>query len=184
MSDNVRVIRLPGDAVGFPGGPGDPFTGFTVGLASETETVAEVQAPFRRLIDAILERLASLGWSEDDPDVGTFGIHLSVEEAVMNAIKHGNQRETDKVVTVTISMTPECFTIVVEDEGTGFDLAAVPCCTDEENLELPSGRGLMLMETFMSSRDYNDPGNCVTLVLDIETKRRQVAERPPEPVEA
>ena len=113
----------------------------------------------RRVLDELLVKLKENGWGEEH----TFGIHLAVEEALMNAIKHGNQRDPDKEVYVNYGLSGEQLQIVIEDEGEGFDPATVPDPRLEENLELPSGRGLMLMRTFMTHVEYNDRGNRVTM---------------------
>src|SRR5262245_2479096 len=111
----------------------------------------------RTLLDELLSRLGENGWPEEDK----FGIHLAVEEALMNAIKHGNQRDPEKFVDVQYYLSPELLRVCIEDEGEGFDPEDVPDPTLDENLELPSGRGLMLMRTFMSIVEYNDKGNRV-----------------------
>lgn len=113
----------------------------------------------RQILDELLAKLSENGWGEEH----TFGIHLAVEEALMNAIKHGNQRDPEKSVYVFYGVTPENLRIVVEDEGDGFNPDDVPDPTLEENLELPSGRGLMLMKTFMTVVEYNDKGNRVEM---------------------
>ena len=151
-----RIIRDEVEAIGLPGGPGTEFEAFEIGLATITE--GEL-SPFRRLLGDVLERLHSLGWSDDQ----TFGVHLAAEEALMNAMKHGHQRQGHLIVEVTVSLSAQRFCMVVKDQGEGFDPADIPDPTLAENLELPSGRGLMLMETFMTRRDYNDSGNEVTI---------------------
>jgi serine/threonine-protein kinase RsbW len=113
----------------------------------------------RKVLDEMLVKLAEHGWGEED----TFGVHLAVEEAMMNAIKHGNQLDPSKSVVVDYRLNRTDLEIVVEDEGPGFDPDAVPDPTLEENLELPSGRGLMLMRTFMGKVDYNEKGNRVAM---------------------
>lgn len=111
----------------------------------------------RKVLDELLATLSENQWAEED----TFGIHLAVEEALMNAIKHGNQRDPAKLVSVDYRLSPTILQISVEDEGDGFDPDDVPDPTLEENLELPSGRGLMLMRTFMTQVEFNDKGNRV-----------------------
>lgn len=113
----------------------------------------------RTLLDELLSRLDQNGWPEEDK----FGIHLAVEEALMNAIKHGNQRDPQKFVDVQYYLSPELLRVAVTDEGEGFNPNEVPDPTLDENLELPSGRGLMLMRTFMSMVEYNDRGNGVRM---------------------
>src|SRR5690606_2713210 len=94
----------------------------------------------RKILDELLGTLSQNQWAEED----TFGIHLAVEEASMNAINHGNQRDPEKLVSVDYRLSADLLRITVEDEGPGFDPEDVPDPTLEENLELPAGRGLML----------------------------------------
>src|SRR5687768_14154252 len=97
----------------------------------------------RQLLEDLLAQLGERGWPEEDK----FGIHLSVEEALMNAIKHGNQRDPEKFVFVEYRLSDTALFVQVEDQGEGFNPEEVPDPTLDENLELPSGRGLMLMRT-------------------------------------
>jgi serine/threonine-protein kinase RsbW len=64
---------------------------------------------------------------------------------------------------VICKSTPEKIWIKVSDEGPGFDPDAVPDCTDEEHIDSPNGRGIMLMRNFMSHVEYNECGNVVTM---------------------
>ncbi|NLX99064.1 MAG: ATP-binding protein [Rhodopirellula sp.] len=116
------------------------------------------------VVEDVLAQLQQHQW--DDKDV--FGIHLAVEEALVNAIKHGNKLDMSKQVTVNCSMSPALFRIAITDEGEGFDLDQVPDPTDEDNLDAPSGRGIMLMRSFMSRVLFNDRGNHVVLEKDRE----------------
>jgi len=54
--------------------------------------------------------------------------------------------------------------ITIGDEGPGFDPSKLPDPTDPANLEMASGRGILLMRTFMTDVHYNNNGNVVTLV--------------------
>lgn len=92
-----------------------------------------------------------------------FAVRLAVEEAVINAIKHGNKMDKTKNVTVTYSIDDKECVISVTDEGEGFNPAAVPDPTADENLELPHGRGLMLIRAYMDEVKFNEKGNCVTM---------------------
>ncbi len=93
-----------------------------------------------------------------------FGIRLALEEAVVNAIRHGNRCDPLKRVHIEGEVCPQRVFIEVTDEGPGFNPAAVPDPTDDENLDKPSGRGIMLMRSFMTSVEYSDSGNRVTLL--------------------
>lgn len=113
----------------------------------------------RLVTDDLLEQLGLHGWDPTD----IFGIHLAVEEAIVNAIVHGNKLDPAKTVHVSCSVSPELARIEITDAGAGFDPASVPDCTLEERLEVPSGRGVMLMRSFMTRIEYNARGNSVLL---------------------
>jgi serine/threonine-protein kinase RsbW len=93
-----------------------------------------------------------------------FAIKLALEEALANAIKHGNKSDPSKRVTLEFAADPDRLRITVHDEGPGFDPRQIPDCTLDENLEKPSGRGVMLMRAYMNDVVFNKSGNCVTLV--------------------
>ena len=93
-----------------------------------------------------------------------FAIRLTVEEALVNAVRHGNGLDDSQDVDVEWHVDAERFTITITDCGCGFNPADVPDPTAEENLSRPSGRGVMLMQTYMDEVRFNDRGNAVTLV--------------------
>jgi len=113
----------------------------------------------RLVMDELLEQLGLHGWEPSD----IFGVHLAVEEAIVNAIVHGNKLDPEKTVHVSCSVSPEVARIEITDAGVGFDPASVPDCTLDERLEVPSGRGVMLMRSFMTRIEYNARGNSVLL---------------------
>jgi serine/threonine-protein kinase RsbW len=97
----------------------------------------------------------------DEHDI--FKIKLALEEALVNAIKHGNQADRSKNVYVAFRITPERFDIHIRDEGPGFDPEDVPDPLAVENLERPCGRGLLLMRHYMTEVTFHGPGNQVTM---------------------
>ncbi len=100
-----------------------------------------------------------------------FAIRLALEEALSNAFKHGNQGDPSKVVRLECHIDDQQVRISIEDEGPGFDPRAVPDPTESENLEIPAGRGIVLMKSFMSKVEFNTPGNqvCMTFCRPDET---------------
>ena len=128
---------------------------FTLTIPSDTAAGMTAQ-------ERILSRLESLGYTERD----LFGLRLALEEAIINAIKHGNKLADDKVVRIACDLGADTARIVIRDQGEGFEPEAVPDPTAEENLDRPSGRGIMLMRSFMTEIRYADRGREVTLVKD------------------
>ncbi len=122
-------------------------------------TIPSDPAAGRRVMDEVLAKLEHLGWVSRD----IFSIHLAMEEALVNAIKHGNRHDADKQVHVQCKIFDDRIWIEVRDEGPGFEPEEVPDPTDDENLDTASGRGLMLIRSFMSSVEYTPPGNRVVM---------------------
>jgi len=93
----------------------------------------------------------------DDKDI--FSIKLALEEALVNAIKHGNQMDRTKKVHVDFRVNRERIDIRIVDEGKGFLPEDVPDPMAPENLERPCGRGLLLMRHYMTEVSFHPPGN-------------------------
>lgn len=125
---------------------------FDVTIPSETSHGRDVQ-------EKIVASMEAKGFSPRD----VFGVRLALEEALVNAIKHGNKMDPDKSVHVWWRVDEEHVRVVIEDQGPGFDVSQVPDPTEEENLDKPGGRGIMLMRAFMSIVEYNSTGNQLTL---------------------
>lgn len=124
---------------------------------STSVQIASDPAEVRRVQEKIESALKALNYSEHD----IFSIRLALEEALVNAIKHGNQCDPGKKVRVSFQVQRDHFEVRVMDEGAGFDPQGVPDPTAEENLERPCGRGLMLMRHYMNEVSYSPCGTAV-----------------------
>ena len=120
-------------------------------------TIPSDLAEARRIQDLVEGALQASAYAEHD----IFAIKLALEEALVNAIKHGNRLDPLKRVHIRYSVTGEKFEIRIRDEGPGFDPCGVPDPTCEENLERPCGRGLFLMRHYMNHVEYTDRGRLV-----------------------
>jgi serine/threonine-protein kinase RsbW len=125
---------------------------FDVWIPNDTESAREVQ-----------ERIVSLMEQNAWPMRDCFGVRLALEEALVNAIKHGNRMDPTKQVYIACKLSDQKITVVIEDQGDGFRLDEVPDPTEDENLDKPGGRGIMLIRSFMTSIEYNDKGNRMTM---------------------
>ena len=111
----------------------------------------------------VQEQIEQLLVERQASDRDIFCIKLALEEALVNAIKHGNQMDRSKKVHISYRLFADRFEVVITDEGTGFDPGDVPDPTAVENLERPCGRGLMLMRHYMTSVEFNASGNSVVM---------------------
>lgn len=114
----------------------------------------------REVQEQVLAQLHKHGYNCDC----AFAIRLALEEALINAIKHGNHCDPRKKVHVKAQITPKQAEIVVEDEGEGFSRAGVPDPRAHENLERLNGRGIFLMEAYMNKVEWSCGGRRVRMV--------------------
>lgn len=121
--------------------------------------ISSETAAGQRVLEQVVDKLQQCQWPRHD----VFSVQLAVEEALVNAVKHGNRFAPDKRVHVHCRMSPELLQIEITDEGAGFDPATLPDPTDEDHILVPSGRGVMLMRSFMSRVEYNRSGNSVLM---------------------
>lgn len=128
-----------------------PFSGRFV-LHDSREDIELAQ---RELLQAIQQR-------RYDP-ASVFAIRLALEEALANAFKHGNKGDPRKHVQMDCRVEHDVVVIEIEDQGEGFDPLSVPDPTEQENVEIPSGRGLTLMRAFMNEVHIQPPGNRVRM---------------------
>ena len=93
----------------------------------------------------VLGEAEALGFDEDD----LHRVGIALRECMVNAVVHGNRYNSRKKVHLKVIRTAESLTVVIGDEGDGFDPTAVPDPLAGENLLRGSGRGVMLMQAFM-----------------------------------
>src|SRR6204780_5984150 len=87
---------------------------------------------------AVLGAAREIGFHEDD----LHQIGMAVREGMVNAVVHGNRYNSRKKVHLSVTKDPDRLTVVIADEGEGFDLNTLPNPLAEENLLRQSGRGI------------------------------------------
>jgi serine/threonine-protein kinase RsbW len=124
-------------------------------LESSLESVNKAEQAARDLA-------VKAGFDEEETD----RVAMSVREATVNAVLHGNQYDPKKRVTVAFEVTPESLSVSVRDEGKGLDPGSVPDPLAPENLLKQSGRGIFLIRAFMDEVRFRsmDPGTEITLI--------------------
>ncbi|QDT57199.1 Anti-sigma F factor [Caulifigura coniformis] len=111
----------------------------------------------------VQERIVSLMEEREYSMRDVFSVRLALEEALVNAIKHGNQLDPDKSVRIQCDVEQDRVYVEIEDQGPGYVPDDVPDPTLDENIERASGRGLMLIKSFMNRVEFNEKGNCIRL---------------------
>jgi len=94
---------------------------------------------------AVLQDAQAIGFQEDD----LHQLGMAVRESMVNAVVHGNRYNARKKVRLSVTKDPDRLTIIIADEGDGFDMNALPDPLAEENLLRQSGRGLLLIQAFV-----------------------------------
>jgi serine/threonine-protein kinase RsbW len=95
-------------------------------------------------------------------------IMISVTECISNAIVHGNQSESSKLVHLELQMEPGLLRCSIEDEGNGFDFNQLPDPTDPENIEKVGGRGIFLMKHLSDEVKFEEGGKKTVLSFYLE----------------
>ncbi|MEZ6078526.1 MAG: ATP-binding protein [Pirellulaceae bacterium] len=93
-----------------------------------------------------------------------FHIQMAAEEAMVNAVTHGNKQAADKSVEIEFRVSPQTVYMRFCDQGEGFCPANLPDPRDDDHLECPNGRGVMLINEMMNEVTYNKCGNEVTMI--------------------
>jgi len=152
------------------------------------------------LVNLLVEQCDRFGLIDDRDRMR---IQVALEEALLNAIVHGNLEVSSRLrelegdlfeiaiterkqlepfrsrrVTLIAEYTHTAAKFVIRDEGPGFDVEKVRNPTEDDAIALASGRGILLMRSFMDETDYNDKGNEVSML------KRRSATLLPQPEEA
>jgi len=110
--------------------------------------------------EQVVSELKANDFSHED----IFAVYLALQEAFLNAVKHGNKMDAAKKVKIDYSISPDRIEVSMTDEGDGFDPESVPDPRLGENLYKAEGRGLLLMRSYMDAVKFNKRGNSVHMV--------------------
>jgi serine/threonine-protein kinase RsbW len=115
-------------------------------------------------VEDICQQLISLledaHFSKDD----VFAVHLALEEALINAVEHGNKMDPEKKVKIDYQINSDKVDISITDQGPGFNPEHVPDPRIGENIYKYDGRGLLLIQSFMDEVKFNKSGNCLNMI--------------------
>jgi serine/threonine-protein kinase RsbW len=134
-------------------------------LLSHTHEKIEFELPsdlalMNGVLQYLLARVSKLGLASPEGS----NLFVALDEAFVNAVKHGNKNDPTKLVRVGAELSPREASFTIEDEGEGFDVQTIPDPRDPANLFKSSGRGVLLMYNIMDEVEYNKQGNRVKMV--------------------
>jgi serine/threonine-protein kinase RsbW len=114
----------------------------------------------RDLVEEVAQVLEKARWSAK----AVFAVRMGLDEAVANAVKHGNRGDETKRVRVDMVLCKDRVEFKVRDQGDGFNPDILPDPTSTTCIERTHGRGVMLMQVYMNEVHYNGQGNEVSML--------------------
>lgn len=112
------------------------------------------------ILDYLMKRVEKVGVINPESS----NLFIALDEAFVNAVKHGNKYDASKIVKVSAEVSTKEARFTIEDEGEGFDVSAIPDPTNPENLFKASGRGVLFIHNIMDEVTYNERGNRLTMI--------------------
>ena len=112
------------------------------------------------VLDYLMKRVEKLGVISPEQS----NLFIALDEAFVNAVKHGNKFDEQKLVRISAEVSSKEARFTIEDEGEGFDVNKIPDPLDPANLFKESGRGVLFIYNIMDEVRYNDRGNRLTMV--------------------
>lgn len=107
------------------------------------------------LIDAYATELLGRAWVVPEDE---HWLRLCLEEALTNAMIHGNEADPALPVAISLWRDPERWTLLINDRGTGFSAQDLPAPENAAALQWEHGRGILLMREWLDELTYYDNG--------------------------
>jgi serine/threonine-protein kinase RsbW len=119
------------------------------------------------ILDYLMKRVAKSGVVNTESS----NLFVALDEAFVNAVKHGNKYDPTKLVRITAEVSTKEARFTIEDEGEGFNIAEIPDPTNTENLFKTSGRGVLIIHNVMDEVRYNERGNRLEMIKKSESRK-------------
>ncbi|MBA3784429.1 MAG: ATP-binding protein [Acidobacteria bacterium] len=116
------------------------------------------------ILDYLMKRVEKIGVVNSENS----NLFIALDEAFVNAVKHGNKFDATKLVRITAEVSLKEARFTIEDEGEGFNVAEIPDPTNVENLFKASGRGVLIIHNIMDEVRYNERGNRLEMIKKSE----------------
>lgn len=112
------------------------------------------------VLEYLLDRVDKIGLIKAEQS----NLFVALDEAFVNAVKHGSRNDPSKLVRITAELSPREAIFTVEDEGDGFDVREIPDPCDPANLFKSTGRGVLLIYNIMDEVEYSERGTRLRMV--------------------
>jgi len=149
--------------------PLEPFGERILDLAVPTQLSAKTPLVFR-MIKELVNR-GCLPWT------GSHRAELCLDEALTNAMVHGNKLDPQKIVRISLFADDQRWGVIVEDQGEGFGADHIPSPDEPDFIFRDSGRGIALMDRYFDSLRYNSRGNRLMAVRRRQTEPEEAEAR-------
>ncbi len=121
------------------------------------------------VLEYLMKRVEKLGVCKPEQS----NLFVALDEAFVNAVKHGNKFDSEKLIRVAMEVSRDEARFTIEDQGDGFDVNNIPDPLDPENLFKASGRGVLFIYNIMDEVKYNERGNRLTMVKKAPVDEKQ-----------
>lgn len=133
--------------------------------------VLDSGAPVLSRLDSFISRLKTAWEIDEDTHIR---IQTCMEEAVLNAIVHGNRQQYGKYVHVYCRLEDRGYTFAIQDEGSGFDYRSIADPGRGENLCLPGGRGIFIIRLMSDAMNFFMNGKYLKLFFHNQNSRNHL----------
>jgi serine/threonine-protein kinase RsbW len=119
-------------------------------------------------IDALVKQLLT----DRGLDKHAFAVRVVMREGLTNSVRHGHRHRPDKLIRFELALSPERLTMIIEDQGEGFDWRTVQQKNRRKSHStglMDHGRGFMIMDDYFDVLDYNEKGNRLILEKNISS---------------
>lgn len=123
------------------------------------------------ILDYLMKRVEKVGVVK----IENSNLFIALDEAFVNAVKHGNKYDANKIVRIAAEVSAKEARFTIEDEGDGFDIESIPDPRNPENLFKSSGRGVLIIHNVMDEVKYNERGNRLEMVKKSELSENKLA---------
>lgn len=126
------------------------------------------------LASAALYVVRECQWRGIEDEMLLSNISICLDELLNNAHAHGNLMDESKKIFLRAVFDAEKLAVTVEDEGEGFDCAALASEFSENAATLPTKRGLFIVNYLMDELIFNENGTSITMVKYLSPERKRV----------